>query len=239
MALPDQTYEFAGTINDHSKEVGDVAAENAHVERLRLREGSKRTLAGDRGAAVNRHAKLGADEDRRSRPADAAELMRTRDLWKCEVAKTAALKTVRSAPTSTKSSTGSHEPSAARTSLSKIGRMMPSSHCVQRPRMSIDSLHLFARDIAQEKAIVFGMCCSGAGRHGWRCVSDEKLLAGDADELAAMLAINLGNAGLKPIRVFAKALPLRLDLGDFNRVGHLDHHQRRNDAIMSSLFDVL
>lgn len=89
--------------------------------------------------------------------------------------------------------------------------------------MSIDSLQLFARNEAKQQAVILGMG-SSRQRHCFRArVCDEEFLSSDADALAAVLDIDLGYVGLKPIGVLAEALPLRTNPGDFLWVGYLDH----------------
>ncbi len=54
MPLSDQANEVAGAIDDDGKEIHDIAAENAHVERVCLSEGGEGSLKGNGGAAFER-----------------------------------------------------------------------------------------------------------------------------------------------------------------------------------------
>src|ERR1051325_10519572 len=97
------------------------------------------------------------------------------------------MKTVRSAPTSTRNSVGAHEPSAARTAALTTGRTMPSSPSTHCPEMSIDAFQFFTMDVTQEQTVVFGMRRPRLGQYFRGCFGHEQLLAGDTDAFATML----------------------------------------------------
>ena len=82
MPLPDQANYVARPIDNHGKEIHDVAAKNAQIEGVGLRECSERTLEGNRGSAAERQPNVRSDSDRQRRAADAAELLRSRKVRK-------------------------------------------------------------------------------------------------------------------------------------------------------------
>ena len=68
------------------------------------------------------------------------------------------------------------------------------------PLIYIDSVYLVEWDVAEQRAVILGMGRSRQGQSGLRRVGNEEFLAGDADALAAVLAVDLGHLGLQPGR---------------------------------------
>lgn len=85
------------------------------------------------------------------------------DPIRVRLSETSALKTVRSAPVSTRKRTLSQSPSADNASPGRTGRKIWSGHRCQTPSMRIDTLPLFPRDVNREAPIIvrMGRGCPG------------------------------------------------------------------------------
>src|ERR1019366_7006196 len=106
------------------------------------------------------------------------------------------MKTVRSAPVSTKISVGAHEPSAASTAHLMTGRIILSSPCTQRPAMCIDAFHFLAMNVTKEQPIIVRMSLASKRQYIGSGVRREQFLSGDTNAFAAVLGIHLGNMPL-------------------------------------------
>src|SRR5262245_32997100 len=123
----------------------------------------------------------------------------------------AAAKIVRSAPTSTRNSTGFQEPSPANNSPRITGRTIPSSHNSHSPSIRINAYHLLWIDVTDDASLIFRVRNSCRRQSFFRRVADEQFLASHHDEFAAMLRLNLMSVRLQPVRVTLRLRPPSLE----------------------------
>src|SRR3954469_21387931 len=114
-------------------------------------------------------------------------------MGKPSVGRTSAAITVRSAPVSRRNITASQLPPAERAWPRSTGRTMLSSHKYHWPSIRIDPFQSLFRDVTHESAVIFGMGSLSLS-DGIQCrIGNKQLLTGDANELAAVLTIDVGS----------------------------------------------
>jgi len=84
MSLANHAHDISGAIDDHGKEVHNIAAEHAHVEGLGLSEAGEGSLESDGGSAAKRQTNVRGNGHRGNYAAHAAKLMRSRQVWKAQ-----------------------------------------------------------------------------------------------------------------------------------------------------------
>ena len=173
MPLTDHADDIFRSVNDDRKQIGDVAAEHTHVENCDLRERRKLSAKSDSISVLTEKDDLSLDTDGWTHTAYPAKLVGRRQRWKLKGLQNIGAEYSAIAPMSTRNDVCTHEPSPARISPERTGRVMPSSHRSHAPLMSIDAFQPFLGNNACKPAIVLGMSSFCQGQHFCRSVGDE------------------------------------------------------------------